>query len=58
MSRKPSNLNFDKISYPLRPDVDYRAHPDRYRVGRGGQGVLICRPYQGRGGWPVVLQDG
>jgi len=38
--------DFDKVSYPWRPDVDYRAHPDSYRVGRGEQGVLICRPYK------------
>ena len=29
------------------PDVDYRAHPERYRVGRGEQGVLTCEPYKG-----------
>ena len=43
---KPSDLNFDKAAYHWRPDVDYRAHPELYRVGKGGQGVLICEPYQ------------
>ena len=32
---KPSDLDFDKASYRWRPDVDYRAHPERYRVGKG-----------------------
>ena len=25
--------------------IDFRAHPERYRVGRGEQGVLIAEPY-------------
>ena len=45
-TRKPSYLTFDKDSYPWRPDVDYRRHPELYRVGRGEQGVLICEPYK------------
>lgn len=28
------------------PDVDYREHPELYRIGRGQQGVLICEPYK------------
>ena len=28
------------------PAVDYRKHPERYRVGRGEQGVLTCEPYK------------
>lgn len=43
---KPSYLNFEKESYPWKPDIDYRAHPERYRVGKGEQGVLICEPYK------------
>ncbi len=27
-------------------DVDYRAHPELYRVGRGEQGVLTVEPYK------------
>ncbi|MBX9584644.1 MAG: DUF4385 domain-containing protein [Gemmataceae bacterium] len=27
-------------------DVDYRQHPERYRVGRGEQGVFRVRPYK------------
>lgn len=26
--------------------VDFRAHPERYRVGKGEQGVLIAEPYK------------
>lgn len=46
MPDKPSYLNFDKDAYPWRPDVDYRKHPEAYRVGKGEQGVLICEPYK------------
>lgn len=42
----PSYLNFDIGSYPWKPDIDYRVHPERYRVGKGEQGVLICQPYK------------
>ena len=28
------------------PDVDYRQHPEKYKIGRGQQGVLICEPYK------------
>lgn len=45
--RTPSYLNFDKDAYPWKPDIDYRANPDAYRVGKGEQGVLICEPYKG-----------
>jgi hypothetical protein len=41
-----SYLNFDKASYPWKPDTDYRIYPELYRVGRGEQGVLICQPYK------------
>ena len=44
--RKPSYLNFDKASYAWKPDIDYRKHPEDYRVGKGEQGVLICEPYK------------
>lgn len=38
--------DFDSDAYHWRPDVDYRAHPEAYRVGKGEQGVLICEPYK------------
>lgn len=28
------------------PTIDYRAHPERYRIGRGEQGVLTVEPYK------------
>lgn len=28
------------------PNVDYRANPHLYLIGRGQQGVLICEPYK------------
>ena len=45
---KPSYLDFDKAGYHWRNDVDYREHPELYRVGKGEQGVLICEPYKGQ----------
>lgn len=42
----PSYLNFDIESYAWKPDVNYKAHPEMYRVGKGEQGVLICEPYK------------
>lgn len=44
--REPSYLNFDKESYPWKPDINYRKQPLAYRVGKGEQGVLICEPYK------------
>ena len=44
---KPSRADFDISAYAWRSDVDYRAEPERYRVGKGEQGVLICEPYKG-----------
>ena len=32
--------------YKRQPDIDYRLHPELYRVGKGEQGVLICEPYK------------
>ena len=48
MTRQPAHsyLKFDKHSYPWQPDIDYRQEPDKYRVGKGEQGVLICAPYK------------
>lgn len=46
MTSKPSYLDFDKPAYAWKPDIDYRKHPELYRVGKGEQGVLICEPYK------------
>lgn len=43
---KPSYLNFNIRDYSWKPDIDYRDHPELYKVGRGEQGVLICQPYK------------
>lgn len=44
--RLPSYLDFDHESYGWKSDIDYRAHPELYRIGRGEQGVLTCQPYK------------
>ncbi|MCJ8155106.1 DUF4385 domain-containing protein [Chryseobacterium sp. SSA4.19] len=44
--QKPSYLDFNSEGYSWKPDIDYRAHPELYRVGKGEQGVLICEPYK------------
>lgn len=46
MTIKPSYLYFDKTTYAWLPNVDYRQEPEKYRVGKGEQGVLICEPYK------------
>lgn len=43
---EPSYLNFDKKNYIWKSDIDYKKHPEQYRVGKGEQGVLICEPYK------------
>lgn len=43
---QPSYLNFDNEHYAWKPGIDYRAHSELYRVGKGEQGVLICEPYK------------
>lgn len=43
MAKKKS----DKTSYADQyRDIDFRRHPERYRIGRGEQGVLIAEPYK------------
>jgi hypothetical protein len=46
MTNKPSYLNFNKASYAWHPEIDYRNEPEKYHVGKGEQGVLICEPYK------------
>ena len=45
-SSKPSYLDFNVATYSWKPDIDYKKHPEQYRVGKGEQGVLICEPYK------------
>jgi len=35
-----------KENYPWKADINYRSNPEKYRVGKGEQGVLICEPYK------------
>jgi hypothetical protein len=42
----PSYLHFDPSKYAWRRDIDYRREPEKYKVGKGEQGVLICEPYK------------
>ena len=44
--QKPSYLNFDHKHYKWKNDIDYRKEPEKYRIGKGEQGVLICQPYK------------
>lgn len=46
MNSKPSYLNFNHQDYAWKSDIDYRKNPDKYRVGKGEQGVLTCEPYK------------
>lgn len=39
-------MNFDDENYPWKAGIDYRQHPELYKVGKGEQGVLICEPYK------------
>jgi hypothetical protein len=43
---KPSYLDFEIDTYPWKPAIEYRKHPERYQIGKGEQGVLICEPYK------------
>lgn len=45
--QRPSYLNFDYKKYKWNKDVDYRKNPEKYFVGKGEQGVLICKPFKG-----------
>jgi hypothetical protein len=42
----PNSKSFDVKNYPWKKHIDYRIHPELYRVGKGEQGVLICEPYK------------
>ena len=33
-------------SAPVYKDIDFRKHPEAYRIGRGEQGVLTAEPYK------------
>lgn len=42
----PGYKNFDNKTYAWKYGEDYRKNPEKYRVGKGEQGVLICQPYK------------
>lgn len=44
--QRPSYLNFDNSSYEWKKEINYRQEPEKYKVGKGEQGVLICEPYK------------
>jgi hypothetical protein len=46
-------------AYAWKSGVDYREHPELYRVGKGEQGVLICEPYKSEIGqyWRFRTKD-
>ena len=44
--KQPSYVGFEPDKYAWKKDVDYRAKPQLYRVGKGQQGVLTCEPYK------------
>jgi hypothetical protein len=46
MIQKPTYLNFNNEKYFWKKGIDYRLHPELYKVGKGEQGVLICEPYK------------
>jgi len=44
----PSLKKIDQKSYAWKKEIDYRKFPEKYRVGKGEQGVLICEPYKSK----------
>ena len=44
--KQPSYVGFEPDKYAWKKDIDYRAKPHLFRVGKGQQGVLTCEPYK------------
>ncbi|HJD61943.1 MAG TPA: DUF4385 domain-containing protein [Rickettsia endosymbiont of Columbicola hoogstraali] len=44
--QKLSYLNFDNKNYRWKNDIDYRKEPEKYRIGKGEQVVLICQHHK------------
>lgn len=42
--RAPTPANFDEPGYAWKPDVDYRSHPELYRVGRANKACSSANP--------------
>lgn len=45
-SKKPSLPQFSIRRVSLEENIDYKKRPEKYKVGKGEQGVLICEPYK------------
>lgn len=47
-TKQEKNKRWDKIkaTYSWHFGLDYRVHPEEYRVGKGEQGVLLCEPFK------------
>jgi len=43
---KNINKTFDNAKYYWKADINYRDQPEKYKVGKGEQGVLLCEPYK------------
>ncbi len=43
---KIENWSAIQDSYSWNAETDYRLHPEKYKVGKGEQGVLLCEPYK------------
>jgi hypothetical protein len=37
---------YDPKNYKWRSSINYRQHPEKYLVGKGEEGVLLCEPYK------------
>ena len=33
-------------NYPWKSNIDYKKQPNKYSIGKGEQGVLLCEPYK------------
>ena len=44
---KMHQWDLKKTTYAWSGEIDYRKNPEKYKVGKGEQGVLICEPYKG-----------
>jgi hypothetical protein len=43
---KDNNWQKKRATYAWKAHIDYRSHPEKYQVGKGEQGVLLCEPYK------------
>lgn len=47
MTQRSRDTNYSKIAYAdAYRNINFREHPEKYRIGRGEQGVLIAEPYK------------